>query len=98
MSAYGRTASRTLLVPDAQAGSTKPGWSRKRKTWSIVAVLGVTVVIIVAVVVPVVVTQRQKNTRASYREMYLPEGYSGTGVNGLVDGTKQATSYDRLVV
>lgn len=93
-----------LLLPGSQEssvnGAAKPkaGWSRKRKIWNAIVILAAVALVVVAVVVPVVLTQRSKNKQPTYSELYLPEGYNGTGLNGVLEGSRQNKTYDRLLV
>jgi hypothetical protein len=77
---------------------TRSGWSKKRKVYAAVILAVVVSVIAVAVAVPVVLTRRSRK-QASYEELWLPQGYRGTGVNGVVEGSwQQNKTYDRLLV
>lgn len=99
------SSSPALLLPGSEVSSidivepSKPGWSKKRKIWNAAVVLLAISVIIVAVVVPVVLTRRSSRASYSYRELYFPQGYNGTSLNGVLGGSRhQNRTYDRLVV
>lgn len=70
--------------------------TRRRNRLIAIALIAV-VIIATAVTVPVVLTKRKPTNR--YQELYLPKGFSGTQLNGVLEGNRTAgTSYDRLVV
>lgn len=71
---------------------------KTRRRNRLVAITLIAVVIIAtAVTVPVVLTKRKPTNR--YQELYLPKGFSGTQLNGVLEGNRTAgKSYDRLVV
>lgn len=77
--------------------TTKTRWTKKRKIY-IACILSIAAaIIVVAVVVPVMLTRRSRPS-FSFAELYKPQGYNGTGINGLLEGTWHNRTHDRLVV
>jgi len=95
---YTRQAS-SLSVEQVNGMKARSGWSKKRKVYTAVIIAVAASVIAVAVAVPVVLTRRSRKQPASYEELWLPQGYRGTGLNGVVEGSwQQNNTYERLLV
>lgn len=85
-------------VPGPSRGKNYSPWSRKRWYWTIAAIILGIIIVVVAIVVPVILTRRRSKTY-SYEELYLPQGYNGTGLNGIIGKERPSVpSYDTLLV
>lgn len=74
--------------------------TRRRRNRIIAIVAVAAVVIATAVAVPVALTKSKSgNSSKRYQELYLPQGFAGTQLNGVLSANRTAvSSYDRLVV
>jgi hypothetical protein len=83
------------LVAGPKSGRAR--WTRKHKIWTFFGILAAIIIIVVAVVVPIKLTRKNKPS-LTYEELYFPQGFNGTGLNGALGGRRSNTSYDQLVV
>lgn len=89
-------SSKVALNAIDYAKPQRTGWSRKRKTRATIGVLAAVIIIVLAVVLPVKLTRRNKGSLTE-EDLYFPQGFKGTGLNGALGGRRSNTTYDQLV-